>query len=98
MATSVPTPLQDRRGPIRRRGDRGPHINATPGLAATAAVGSRSPRHRALLLAALLVVTLALASRADAYIYRANSGDDAIGPANLDGTRANHDFIITELT
>jgi hypothetical protein len=44
------------------------------------------------------VVTLALASRADAYIYRANSGDDAIGPANLDGTRANHDFIITELT
>jgi hypothetical protein len=97
VATSVPTPLQDRRGPIRLA-EIEAHINATSGLAATAAVGSGSPRHRAPLLAALPVVTLALASRADAYIYRANSGDDAIGPANLDGTRANHDFIITELT
>ena len=50
-----------------------------------------STRLVTLLLAALLASSLALASRADAYIYW--TGSNGIGRANLDGTGANPSFI-----
>ena len=50
-------------------------------------------RRAALVLATLAVATLALAARADAFVYWANQGTDAIGRANLDGTGANQSFI-----
>jgi hypothetical protein len=49
-------------------------------------------RRRALLLAALLALTLALASRAEAFVYWAD-GTSTIGRANLDGTGADINFI-----
>ena len=57
---------------------------------------ARGPRSRlvpraALVLATLAVATLALAARADAFVYWANS--DKIGRANLDGTGVNQSFI-----
>ena len=47
------------------------------------------------LLAAILLAfaTLALAARADAYVYWTNNDTGAIGRANLDGTDANQSFI-----
>ena len=51
------------------------------------------PRRAVLVLAALLAASLALASRADAFIYWAEPGRDAMGRANLDGTGANPTFI-----
>jgi hypothetical protein len=51
--------------------------------------------HRAvLLLAAVLVLTLAVAARADAFVYWANTNAGTIGRANLDGTGVNQNFII----
>jgi len=51
------------------------------------------------LLAAVLALTLALAPRAEGYVYWANQGIDggrgSIGRANLDGTGAERDFITT---
>jgi virginiamycin B lyase len=55
--------------------------------------GDRLHRRGLLLVAALLVLALVFASRADAYIYWANPDGDAIGRANLDGTGANPSFI-----
>jgi hypothetical protein len=45
------------------------------------------------LLAALLVLTLALASRAEAFIYWADYGKNSIGRADLDGTGIDGRFI-----
>jgi hypothetical protein len=71
-------------------------------LAAWAGVVDRIGRRRlAALLAALLALTLALAPRAEAYVYwgeTARSGgapDGTIGRANPDGTRVDQDFIPT---
>lgn len=47
----------------------------------------------ALLTAALLALSLTLASRAQALVYWTNNGSDTIGRANLDGTGANPSFI-----
>ena len=71
-----------------------PHI--ATGAARLAGVVS-SPRlsvlrRTALVLAALAVATVAVAARADAYIYWANSDSGAISRANLDGTGANQSF------
>ena len=51
----------------------------------------RAARLATLLLSALLAVTLALASRAEAYVYWTNPG--AIGRANVDGTGVDENFI-----
>ena len=52
------------------------------------------PRRAVLLLAALLVLTLAFASRAEAFVYWANGNAiGSIGRANLNGTGADRDFI-----
>jgi len=45
------------------------------------------------LLATLLAPTLALAPRAEAFVYWANFSTDAIGRAHLDGTGVDEDFI-----
>jgi virginiamycin B lyase len=45
------------------------------------------------LLAGLLVLLLALAPRAEAFVYWANFSSDAIGRADLDGTGVDEDFI-----
>ena len=45
------------------------------------------------LLAALLVLPLALAPRAEAFIYWANFNTDSIGRAKLDGSGVNQVFI-----
>ena len=68
-----------------------------------AEVTPRSPRstfvrRAALVLAALAVAISALAGRADAFIYWANStggaqGTGTIGRANLDGTGVDQGFI-----
>jgi hypothetical protein len=63
-----------------------------------AAIGWRG-RYRALLLAVLLALTLALAPRAEAFVYWANPGSTegstgTIGRANLDGTGIDRSFII----
>jgi virginiamycin B lyase len=52
-------------------------------------------RRAALALATLVVATLALAARADAYIYWANAGANTIGRANLEGdpSSVNQSFI-----
>src|SRR3954447_14063359 len=49
-------------------------------------------RRAALGLAALLVATLALAARADAFVYWTNF-NGTIGRANLDGTGVDQSFI-----
>ncbi len=56
---------------------------------------ARPPPARLFALAALLVATLALATRAEAYVYWTNSkfGPGTIGRANLDGTHVNQSFI-----
>ena len=41
----------------------------------------------------LLVVTLALATRAEAFVYWANTAGDSIGRSNLDGTGVDRNFI-----
>jgi hypothetical protein len=46
-----------------------------------------------LLAAAILVLSLILASRAEALVYWANNGNDTIGRANLDGTGVDPSFI-----
>ena len=46
-----------------------------------------------LLAAILLVLPLALAARADAFVYWTNSDPGTIGRANLDGTGVNQSFI-----
>ena len=51
------------------------------------------PRRVALVLAALAVATLALAARADAYVYWTDAAKDTIGRANLDGTGVDRSFI-----
>src|SRR5262245_12750513 len=51
-------------------------------------------RLTALLLAALLAASLALAFRADAFVYWANDGSDTIGRATLNGTAANQGFVV----
>ena len=58
-----------------------------------AARGDQLHRRGLPLLAALLVLALVFASRADAYIYWADPDSNAIGRANLDGTGANPSFI-----
>jgi virginiamycin B lyase len=67
--------------------------------------GGDLPRRAVLLLAALLVLALALAPRAEAFVYWTNSppcpelpctGPPAIGRANLDGTGVNQRFIEVE--
>ena len=45
------------------------------------------------MLATLAVATLALATRADAFVYWTNTGTDTIGRADLDGTGADQAFI-----
>jgi hypothetical protein len=50
-------------------------------------------RCAALVLAALAVATLALAARADAYVYWTNYDPGTIGRANLDGTGVDQSFI-----
>src|SRR5262245_31206419 len=62
----------------------------------THAIG-RVPRAALPLLAALLAVSLALAARADAFVYWTNPGTNlesgTIGRANLDGTGVDESFI-----
>jgi hypothetical protein len=67
-------------------------------LAASARTDPVHSRRLALLLAALLALTLALAPRAEAYVYWANAastetGGARIGRANLDGTGVNQSFV-----
>ena len=50
-------------------------------------------RRAAVALVALAVATLALAARADAFVYWTDEGNVAIGRANLDGTSVNQGFI-----
>ena len=52
----------------------------------------RESSRAALFVAALLALALALAPRADAYVYWANC-DTSIGRANLDGSAPNQSFI-----
>jgi sugar lactone lactonase YvrE len=47
----------------------------------------------ALLLAAVLLLTVAFVPRAAAFVYWANAGNGTIGRANLDGTGANQSLI-----
>jgi hypothetical protein len=57
---------------------------------------ARALRLPVVLFAGLLLVALALASRADAFVYWANWGastGSTIGRANLDGSGANQNFI-----
>ena len=69
--------------------------SARPGTQRTfeaAARGGNLPRGAVLLLAALLVASLTVASRAEAFVYwSGNTG--GIGRANLDGTGADNGFI-----
>src|SRR5918994_7429623 len=65
--------------------------NWTP-LAAQAVVRPCGIHGLAPLLAALLILTLTLASSADAFVYW-TGGDDKIGRANLDGTGADESFF-----
>ena len=51
------------------------------------------PRRVALVLAALAVATLALAARADAYVYWTDAAKDTIGRADPDGTGVDRSFI-----
>ena len=50
-------------------------------------------RRAALVLATLAVATLALAARADAFVYWTDQATDTIARANLDGTGVNQSFI-----
>ena len=54
---------------------------------------SRLVRHVALALGALALSTLALAARADAYVYWTDGAKDTIGRSNLDGTGVDRSFI-----
>ena len=59
----------------------------------SAVVGPRATRLAALLFAALLALALALAQRAEAYVYWTDRENGLIGRANLDGTGVDHSFI-----
>jgi hypothetical protein len=61
----------------------------------TVARGIRSTvgRRAALALATLLVATLALAGRADAFVYWTGFISNSIGRANLDGTGVDPNFM-----
>jgi hypothetical protein len=50
-------------------------------------------RHAALALATFVVATLALAARADAYVYFTSITTNSIARANLDGNEPNYSFI-----
>ena len=67
----------------------------SPGFAEEAQVARRPTlaRRAALVLATLAVATLALAARADAYVYWTTGSSATIGRANLDGTGVNQSFI-----
>jgi virginiamycin B lyase len=65
----------------------------TPPAVRAATAGPRSVWAPALLLAAVLVVGLFLASRAEAYVYWANRADGTIGRAKANGTRVDQSFI-----
>jgi virginiamycin B lyase len=67
--------------------------NGLPPPSRSGAIGSECIRAIALLLAALLVLTLALVPRAEAFVYWAHSFGGAIGRANLDGTGVDQSFI-----
>src|SRR5262245_32065526 len=62
------------------------------GTTEAASRGGLHPRAVVLLLAALVVASVALAPRAEAFVYWTN-GDSSIGRANLDGSAANPSFI-----
>jgi virginiamycin B lyase len=70
---------------------------STPTRSLTTAAGAGRPGSQlaAPLLAAFLLVALALAPRADAFVYWANPFDGTIGRANLDGTGVDKRFIAT---
>ena len=53
-------------------------------------------RGAAVALAALAVVAIALAARADAFVYWTESGLQSIGWANLDGSEANDTVLFTD--
>jgi virginiamycin B lyase len=55
--------------------------------------GGNLPRRAVLLLAALLAASLALAARAEAFVYWSNFGTNTIGRANLDGTGVDQSFV-----
>jgi virginiamycin B lyase len=66
------------------------------GVAGARVLRSTLVHRAALALVALAVATLALAARADAFVYWTNSGSNFTGPigrANLDGTGVNRSFI-----
>jgi virginiamycin B lyase len=77
---------------VTARKTKSEHSNRAP-LAGRAVLHAPSIRHIPLLLAMLLALTLALASRAEAYVYWDNG--DSIGRANLDGTGMKRNFIPT---
>ena len=62
-------------------------------MAAAPAAGGRSTLVRAGLVLATIDSTIALAARADAFVYWANNLGTTIGRANLDGSNANQSFI-----
>ena len=72
-------------------------VSGSPRLVERARVADRQrstlARCAALVLAALAVATLALAARADAYVYWTNYDPGTIGRANLDGTGVDQSFI-----
>ena len=67
----------------------------SPGFAEEVQVARRPTlaRRAALILATLAVATLALAARADAFVYWTTGSSGTIGRANLDGTGVNQSFI-----